>query len=332
MDYRASGVDRDLADQFIENLSQKIETTRRPEIESRLGDFGGFFRAPSHLKDPLWVATTDGVGTKLLLAETLNHYQGLGQDLVGMCVNDLLCCRAEPLVFLDYIATGKLEPKALQAFMESLVAACRESRVSLIGGETAEMPGFYSPGRFDVAGFSVGVLERAHRFNPDNVAIGDQIFGFASSGFHSNGYSLVRRVIENQGWKLDAVLEGSVVGDYLLKPTELYVKRILALFETAQIKAASHITGGGLIENLPRGVVESRVSLKLKRSSIPTSPLMKRFVEAAKLEEREAFSTWNMGVGFCVIAPAEAASEIQKQGGFCIGEVIPKANVGVVLE
>lgn len=332
MDYKSSGVDRAEGDRFVSNLEPVIRSTFRKEVESDVGDFGAFFRAPSHLKDPLWVATTDGVGTKLLIAEELKVHRGIGQDVVGMCVNDLLCCRAEPIVFLDYLATGKIEAGAMVELVEGIAAACKESNCSLVGGETAEMPGYYPAGRYDVAGFSIGVLERHQRFDPKKVVPGDLIFGFTSSGFHSNGYSLVRKVVEKQKWKWSQNLEGQILGEALLKPTELYVKRILELFSKTDVKAAAHITGGGLIENLPRGVDEKSVSLLLQKSRIPTPPLMKKFAEAAELDEREAFSTWNMGVGFCVIAPSSSTEIIQKAGGLQIGTVIKKASDTVILE
>jgi len=331
MDYKSSGVDREQGDRFVSNLGPVIRSTFRSEIESDIGDFGAFFRAPTHLKDPLWVATTDGVGTKLLLAEEAGSHRGVGQDVVAMCVNDLLCCRAEPIVFLDYLATGKIEGRALSELVEGIATACKESNCSLVGGETAEMPGYYPAGRYDVAGFSIGVLERSTRFNPKQVVAGDLIFGFPSSGFHSNGYSLVRKVIETQKWSLSQTLEGKVLGEALLAPTELYVKRVLKLFSKVEIKAAAHITGGGLIENLPRGVDEKAVSLSIDRSKIPTSAIMRRFVEAAKLAEKEAYSTWNMGIGFCVIAPSSSQAAIIEAGAIEIGQVIAKQNEAVIL-
>lgn len=326
MDYKASGVDRDLADQFIEELKVKISSTNREEVESEVGDFGGFFRAPKHMKDPLFVATTDGVGTKLLLAEEAQSHRGLGQDLVAMCVNDLIACKAEPLIFLDYLATGKIEKKILQELLFGVVDACKESGCSLVGGETAEMPGFYAPSRYDVAGFSVGVLERADRMKVSDVVAGDRIFGIPSSGFHSNGYSLVRKVIEKQGWKLSQSFDGKTLQEQVLSPTRLYVRSMLDLFKKVKIKAAAHITGGGLVENLPRGVDESKVSLVLQKSKIPTQAFVRRFVEAAGLEEREAYSTWNMGIGFCFILSGEEAQRLPQGEWIEIGWVEAKTS------
>jgi len=321
MDYKAAGVDRELGDRFVDDIKPRLKATFRPEIESDIGDFGGFFRAPSHLKNPLWVATTDGVGTKLLLAEEAGQHRGVGQDVVAMCVNDLLCCRAEPIVFLDYLATGKIDQKILDEVVIGMADACLESGCSLIGGETAEMPGYYSPKRYDVAGFSLGVLEREKRFDRKNVKPGDVVFGFASSGFHSNGYSLVRKIMGDQNWTLNSHIEGVVLGDFLLKPTELYVKRALKLFASDDVKACAHITGGGLIENLPRGIDETSVRIVLKKDRIQTPPAMQAFVRAAKLEAKEAYSTWNMGIGFCVIGSKELRPSIQALGGIELGYV-----------
>lgn len=326
MDYRESGVDRALADSFVEGLKSKVKKTHRKEVLGDLGDFGCFFRAPAGMREPIFVASTDGVGTKLELAEKVGGraHRSVGQDVVAMCVNDLIACKAEPLIFLDYLATGKLEPKALEALMDGIVDACKESLCTLAGGETAEMPGYYPQGRYDVAGFSVGVLERSERLDPQAVVPGDCILGLGSSGFHSNGYSLVRRVLQMQGWKLDQDFEGEALGELLLRPTKLYVKPVLETLKRAPIKAAAHITGGGLVENLPRGVVESRVRLILNRSKIKTPSFMKRFVEAAELEEREAFSTWNMGLGFAAIVSKEARDLVlgqNEEGWVEIGRV-----------
>jgi phosphoribosylformylglycinamidine cyclo-ligase len=335
MDYRAAGVDREAADTFIENLKSEIEKTSRPEVLSSIGDFGGFFEAPKNLKDPIWVATTDGVGTKLVLAEEVGGVanEAVGQDVVAMCVNDLIACRAEPIVFLDYLATGKLDSKSLGSLMKGIVSGCRESGCALIGGETAEMPGYYPAQRYDVAGFSIGALERSHRLNRESSKPGDLIFAFPSSGFHSNGYSLVRKVLKDQNWKLSDSLEGVALSKALLEPTKLYVRPMLEVFRRVNVKAAAHITGGGLIENLPRGVNEAKVQMFIRKDKIPTSSLMKRFVEAARLDEREAFSTWNMGVGFCFIISPEEKNQIADLPVIEIGhlEVRPPQSESVVL-
>ncbi len=323
MEYKDAGVDRDLADHLIEDLKTKISSTNRPEVESEVGDFGGFFRAPKHLKDPVFVATTDGVGTKLLLAEEYQAHRKIGQDLVAMCVNDLVACKAEPLVFLDYLATGKIDRPQLNEVLLGIIEACRESNCSLIGGETAEMPGFYKPGRYDLAGFSVGVMERDARMKRDSVVAGDVIFGLPSSGFHSNGYSLVRRVVERQGWKLSDLRHGRSLGEALLEPTKLYVRQALEIFRSVPVKAASHITGGGLIENLPRGFDETKVAAVIQKAKIPTSALMRDFVGAAELSEIEAFSTWNMGIGFCFVVSQEDRAKLPQGDWIELGRMEP---------
>jgi phosphoribosylformylglycinamidine cyclo-ligase len=269
----------------------------------------------------VFVATTDGVGTKLLLAEEAQAHRKIGQDLVAMCVNDLVACKAEPLVFLDYLATGKIDREQLNEVLLGIVDACRESNCSLIGGETAEMPGFYKPGRYDLAGFSVGAMERSDRMKRESVVAGDIIYGLPSSGFHSNGYSLVRRVLERQNWKLSDLRHGRSLGEALLEPTKLYVRQALELFRLVPVKAASHITGGGLIENLPRGFEESKVSAVIQRSRIPTSAVMRDFVGAAELSEVEAFSTWNMGIGFCVVVSQADRSKIPQGNWIELGHM-----------
>lgn len=314
MDYKDSGVDREAAYSFIDQIQVKTKRRFREEVLSDLGDFGAFFQAPKYLKDPIFVATTDGVGTKLLLAEEAGGraHRAVGQDAVAMCVNDLLACRAEPLVFLDYLATGKLEPTVLSHLLDGIVDACEESGCSLIGGETAQMPGFYPGGRYDVAGFCIGALERTRRFYPENIVAGDVVMGFASAGFHSNGFSLVRKVLDDQKWKLHETFEGQTLGESLLTPTRLYVKPLLKIFRDFEIKGAAHITGGGLVDNLPRAVQESKVQIRINEKAIPTSATMRRFVEAAKLSRDEAFSTWNMGVGFSIFMSRAEADRFLK--------------------
>ncbi len=335
MSYAESGVDRDEAYRFVDRITERARRTRREEVLSEIGDYGGFFRAPTHMKEPVFVATTDGVGTKLILAEEMGGaaHRAVGQDVVAMCVNDLISCRAEPLIFLDYIATGKMDPKSLDALLEGIISACEESGCSLAGGETAQMPGFYPGSRYDVAGFSVGVLEKSHRLDASKVRPGDIVYGMISNGFHSNGFSLVRKVCAENKWTMDQLIEGEVLGEALLRPTRLYVKPVLKLFSEFEVKLAAHITGGGLIENLPRGFKESEVRIVIERKQVPTSALMKRFVEHAKLTEKEAFCTWNMGVGFAFVLPSKDGSLLENSSLmsdlkiFKIGQV-EKAEAG----
>lgn len=324
-DYKAAGVDRELAQQWVEGFQDQMEATYRPEVLGERNDFGNYFQAPNSYREPLWVATTDGVGTKLELAEKAgaSSYVGIGQDLVAMCVNDLLACRAEPLVFLDYLATGKIEIDSKMKLMSGIVNACKQSGCSLIGGETAEMPGFYPPGRFDVAGFAIGVLEKSKRFVKAAAQPGDAIVGVASSGFHSNGYSLIRKIMQEQNWQLDTEVEGEVLGDYLLRPTTLYIKELLEVCRDEAVKAAIHITGGGLVENLPRAFKDEAFAITIDTKAWAVPPVMQAFQMAGKIDDREVFSTWNMGIGFCFIMEAGAAARLcQENSKFLkIGEV-----------
>jgi phosphoribosylformylglycinamidine cyclo-ligase len=321
IDYKSSGVDRALADQLVDDVAGEIAKSRRAEVVGGLGDFGGFFRAPENYKKPLFVATTDGVGTKLLLAIESQQLSGLGQDLVAMCVNDLIACRAEPLIFLDYFATGKLSGNDWKVLVTGINRACQDSGCSLIGGETAEMPGFYAPRHFDLAGFAVGVVEADQRFDPLSVKEGDLIIGFASSGFHSNGYSLIRKIVSDQRWSLDLDFEGAPLAEHLLRPTELYPQKLLSLLRRPSVKAGCHITGGGLIENLPRGWKSENLQAVVDSSCWELPSFMQRFVEAAAIEKREAYSTWNMGLGFCMIVDPSDESPFTKAGGRVVGEM-----------
>lgn len=323
--YEESGVSRKAADEWVELISGPMAKNFRPEVLSGVGDYGSFYEAPSSYQEPIWVATTDGVGTKLCLAEEagVSSFVGIGQDVVAMCVNDLLACRAEPLIFLDYLATGKLEPQQSEKLLLGIIEACKNSNCSLIGGETAEMPGFYPAGRLDVAGFSVGVLEKRQRFNKSLISAGDQIIGVPSSGFHSNGYSLIRKIMKDQSWRLDSQLDGEILGESLLQPTRLYINELLGLIREDQVLAAAHITGGGIIENISRVYDEQKVHAAFYLNRYEAPALMQTFCSAGQLEVREAFSTWNMGIGFCLIVKSEAVERILSQNPhyFLLGEI-----------
>jgi len=333
--YEEAGVSRKEADRWVDLIAGPMSKNFRREILSDVGDYGSFYEAPSHYSQPIWVATTDGVGTKLCLAEEAGDaaFVGIGQDVVAMCVNDLLACRAEPLIFLDYLATGKLKAKQSEKLVMGIIDACRRSGCSLIGGETAEMPGFYPPGRLDVAGFSVGVLEKTQRFNKKAVSAGDCIIAVPSSGFHSNGYSLIRKVMKEQSWNLDSQIEGQVLGESLLEPTKLYVNELLSLIRNESVLAAAHITGGGILENITRVYDESKVHAAFRLSDYEAPALMQTFCEAAKLDQKEAYSTWNMGIGFCLIVKPEfkeALLEMQPTY-FVLGEMREGVSEPVVL-
>lgn len=304
MDYKEAGVDRKAGEDFVDQLKAGVKAIQRPEVLSGLGGFGACFEAPSHYQKPVFVATTDGVGTKLLLAEEAGSkaYPFVGQDCVAMCTNDLAASLAEPLVFLDYLATGKLNPKALQPLMEGILEGCRLSSCSLVGGETAEMPGYYPDGRFDVAGFSVGVIEKELAVHLPPLQEGDILVGLPSNGFHSNGYSLIRKIMQKESWSLATEVEGVKLSDYLLRPTEVYVTQTLRALRELNLKRAAHITGGGLIENLPRVLTEG-FGIEIQKNKFEVPDVQNAFAQVGGLEEIEAFSTWNMGIGFCWIIP-----------------------------
>jgi len=271
LSYRDAGVDIDAGNQLIEEIKPHVARTRRPEVMGGLGGFGALFEIPLHrYQQPVLVSGTDGVGTKLKLALEMNKHDTIGIDLVAMCVNDILVQGAEPLFFLDYYATGKLDTEIAADVVEGIAEGCHQSGAALIGGETAEMPGMYSEGNYDMAGFCVGIREKNAIIDGSKVQPGDTLIGIASSGPHSNGYSLVRKVLEVSKADLNQDLDGQTLGDALLAPTRSYVKSILQLLEQVDIHAMSHITGGGLLENIPRVMPEnSRAKLDVSSLKLP---------------------------------------------------------------
>jgi len=334
MDYKTSGVDVEAGRSFVQRIKGAVGTTRRPEVLGDLGSFGGFFRLGNY-QEPVLVAGTDGVGTKLKLAHLLDRHDTVGIDLVAMCVNDVLTSGAEPLFFLDYLATGHLEPAQLAAVVEGIAAGCRLANCALLGGETAEMPGFYGGGEYDVAGFCVGVVERSQLIDGSGIEIGDRVIALASSGVHSNGYSLVRKVIEVGGWKwsdrLD-VFRGQSLGDYFLTPTEIYVQPVLSALEVGiGIRGMAHITGGGLPENLPRCLAPGQ-SIQVDRHSWSIPPAFRWLASVGDISDRDCFHTFNMGVGFATIVPpsqVDTALNFFGQAGcrpWVLGEVVPGAG------
>lgn len=343
MDYKQAGVDVEAGRAFVNRIKGMVEGTYRPEVLGGLGGFGGCFELPGGYQKPVLVSGTDGVGTKLTLAQALDRHDTVGIDLVAMCVNDVLTIGAEPLFFLDYLATGKLLPGQLAEVVTGVAQGCKASGCALLGGETAEMPGFYAPGEYDIAGFCVGIVEKTRMLDGSAVAIGDRIIGLASSGVHSNGFSLVRKIVaegdrghrETAGrstgydWtEKPTILNGQSLGEALLTPTQLYVKPILqALKSTLTIHGMAHITGGGLPENLPRCLGEGQ-SVRLKLDSWPVPSIFKWLQMAGKVSLRDMFNTFNMGVGFAVIVPSNqsAAACLQFEGAgiaaYDIGEVV----------
>lgn len=303
MDYRTAGVDVMAGRAFVERIRTCVEATRRPEVVGGLGGFGGLCRLPEGFRRPLLVAGTDGVGTKLEIAQAHGRHYGVGIDLVAMCVNDVITCGAEPLFFLDYIATGKLSPAAMAEVVEGIAAGCRSSGCALLGGETAEMPGFYLPGRYDLAGFCVAVVEEDELVDGSLVREGDAIVAVASSGIHSNGFSLVRSILEAKGIAPESRLEGSEdpLIEVLLTPTALYGSLVKALRQAGlSPHGMAHITGGGLPENLPRCLPVGVQGVVDPGSWEP--PAVFRWLEnLGEIPQADLWNTFNMGVGFCLV-------------------------------
>ena len=310
MDYKQAGVDVELGRDFVSGIRQKVESTYRPEVLGGLGDFGGCFQLPSGYQEPVLVSGTDGVGTKLKIAQELNRHDTVGIDLVAMCVNDVLTSGAEPLFFLDYIATGKLNPSQLTQVVEGIAEGCLQSGCALLGGETAEMPGFYQSGEYDLAGFCVGITEKSKILDGSQVQVGDIAVGLASSGIHSNGFSLVRKIIADSGLSWDAtpeVFEGASLGEVFLSPTRIYVKSVLAARRSPiDIHGMAHITGGGIPENLPR-CLNKKQSMQIYPHSWSIPPVFKWLAKTGKVSSAAMFQTFNMGIGFVVIVPPQDA-------------------------
>lgn len=310
MDYKQAGVDIEAGRSFVEQIKQDVQSTYRPEVLGGLGGFGGYFQLPSGYKEPVLVSGTDGVGTKLKIAQELSRHDTVGIDLVAMCVNDILTSSAEPLFFLDYLATGKLNPQQLAEVVQGIAEGCRQSGCALSGGETAEMPGFYQLGEYDIAGFCVGIVEKSKLLNGSQVQVGDVAIGLASSGVHSNGFSLVRKIIEtnNFSWSdRPKLLAGKTLGEVLLTPTQIYVKPILEALKTEiDIHGMAHITGGGLPENLPRCLGIGK-SIQVKRDSWSILPIFQWLAEVGNVSDEAMLETFNMGIGFVVIVPPEQA-------------------------
>jgi phosphoribosylformylglycinamidine cyclo-ligase len=310
VDYRESGVDIEVGRSFVEGIRDLVSQTKRVGMLGELGGFGGLFELPSSYKQPVLVSGTDGVGTKLKIAQACDRHDTVGIDLVAMCVNDILTSGAEPLFFLDYIATGKLKPQQLTEVIKGISIGCQQAGCGLLGGETAEMPGFYGQGEYDLAGFAVGIVEKALLLNGTQVKVGDAIVGLASSGLHSNGFSLVRKIIEERGFSWSDRLDladgiSGTLGEILLTPTQIYVKPILeALKSPLDIHGLAHITGGGIPENLPRCLGQNQVMEILPQSwEIPA--IFNWLAEQGEVNTEDMFNTFNMGIGMAVIVAAD---------------------------
>jgi len=304
--YADAGVDIDAGNRLVDEIRGPVEATNRPEVIGGLGGFGGLFELPmDRYTRPVLVSGTDGVGTKLRLAIDTGRYDGIGIDLVGMCVNDVLVTGAEPLFFLDYYATAHLDAAVAAPVIKSIAEGCRQAGAALIGGETAEMPGMYASGDFDLAGFCVGVVEYEKRIDGSRIAEDDVVLGLASSGPHSNGYSLVRRIIEHAGATLDQPLADATLADALLAPTRIYVQAVRTLLETIDVLAMAHITGGGLAENFER-VIPDGMAATLKRDAWQRPAVFDWLAQAGNVSEHEMGRTFNNGIGFCIVVAADS--------------------------
>ena len=319
--YRDSGVDVQAGYDAVKLMKAHVARTKIPGVFSDLGGFGGMFELDSGLKNPILVSGTDGVGTKLKIAFELDKHDTVGIDCVAMCVNDVLCCGAKPLFFLDYIAVGKNFPEKVAAIVSGVAEGCVQSNCALIGGETAEMPGFYPVNEYDIAGFSVGVVEREKILNPENVKAGDLIIALPSSGVHSNGFSLVRKILANKNLHEHVAEFGKSLGEELLTPTKIYVREVLPLI--SKIKSIAHITGGGFYENIPRALPKN-LTAKIELSKIKTPAVFDLLMKTGNIELDEMFHVFNMGVGMVLMTSPDNANEILNsiKSSYLIGEII----------
>lgn len=308
LSYKDAGVDIDAGNQLIDRIKPIAKRTHRPGVMGGLGGFGGFFEIPKGYTEPLLVSGTDGVGTKLKLAMDLNLHNTIGIDLVAMCANDLIVTGAEPLFFLDYYATGQLNLEVATAVIDGIGTGCEQAGCALIGGETAEMPGMYQGDDYDLAGFCVGVVEKSKVITGEKVAAGDVIVGVSSSGPHSNGYSLIRKILEVAQADLNSDLDGKPLGQTLLEPTKMYVKSTLEVLKQVDVHAIAHITGGGLPENLPR-VLPTATQAVIKESSWSWPTAFKWLQEKGKVETFEMYRTFNCGIGLVMVVAADQAEQ-----------------------
>ncbi|MBW4643492.1 MAG: phosphoribosylformylglycinamidine cyclo-ligase [Goleter apudmare HA4340-LM2] len=332
MDYRDAGVDVEAGRAFVDQIRNLVHSTFRPEVLGGLGGFGGCFQLPRGYQEPVLVSGTDGVGTKLKIAQILNRHDTVGIDLVAMCVNDVLTSGAEPLFFLDYVATSALDKDQLTQVVAGIAAGCKLAGCALLGGETAEMPGFYQVGEYDLAGFCVGIVEKSQMLDGSQVQLGDVAIALASTGVHSNGLSLVRKIVSDRGFawhERPELLGGETIAEAFLKPTRIYVKPVLAARQAGvEIHGMAHITGGGLPENLPRCLGTSQ-AIKIDSNSWYLPPLFQWLAAAGTVRAEAMYNTFNMGIGFVVLVPPHQAeqtiSHFQSENisAFAIGEVIP---------
>jgi len=328
--YKDSGVNIDAGNLSVELMKNNIRRTFRKEVLADIGGFSGLFEVPKKYKNPVLVSGTDGVGTKLKIAFMMDKHDTIGIDCVAMCVNDILCQSAEPLFFLDYIATGKIYPEKIAEIVKGVAEGCLQAGCSLIGGETAEMPGFYPEGEYDIAGFAVGIVDRNNIIDGSSIKKGDVVLGIPSSGVHSNGYSLVRKLFfDVYKYNVNSYIQelGMTLGEELLKPTRIYVKPVLKILEKFKIKGIAHITGGGFIENIPR-IIPKGLRTVIQKNSFEILPIFNIIKSLGSLTDEEMFRTFNMGIGLVLVVEESIADDIVRFAGdlgekmFKIGSII----------
>lgn len=336
--YKSAGVDVEAGYEAVKLMKEHVQKTFIPGVLSTLGGFGGLFEIGTGYKNPVLVSGTDGVGTKLKIAFMMNKHDTVGQDCVAMCVNDIICSGAKPLFFLDYIAVGKNKPERVASIVKGVADGCQLAGCALIGGETAEMPGFYPIDEYDLAGFSVGIVDKENIIDSKKVKPGDKLIGLASSGVHSNGFSLVRKIFAlDKGGHIEKHIEilGTSLGDALIRPTKIYVKSILSLIDNVGINAVSHITGGGFYENIPR-MLPDGLTASIDINSFKILPIFKLIEREGNIAERDMFNTFNMGIGMVIAVDAGKASAAMDllhaygETAYIIGEVT-EGNEGVIL-
>lgn len=334
LSYLDAGVDIDAGNELVERIKPAVKSTHRSGVVSGLGGFGGLFQLDTgRYKEPLLVSGTDGVGTKLLLANQLNRHDTIGIDLVAMCVNDILTCGAEPLFFLDYYATGKLKIDNAQAVIEGIAEGCRQAGCALIGGETAEMPGLYGQDEYDLAGFTVGVVDRSKLINGSQIKAGHIMLGLASSGPHSNGYSLIRKVLEQSGDSPSMPMGKSTLGEALLAPTRIYVKSLLDLTERYPVDGLAHITGGGISENIVRAIPDG-LGVEIDLSAWQLPGIFQWLQSRGGISEKEMLRTFNCGIGMVLVVAEESADAIcgalseADEAVYRLGRVVECSNSG----
>lgn len=334
LDYKAAGVDKEAGYQQVQLIKDMVSNTFTKDVITEVGGFSGMVGLDmTNLEEPVLVSGTDGVGTKLMIAQAMNQHNTIGIDLVAMCVNDIICQGARPLFFLDYIATGKLDPEKMATIVEGVAEGCIQSGAALVGGETAEMPGMYGENDYDLAGFAVGVVDKKKIISGAAIKEGDLAIGLPSSGVHSNGFSLVRAILDKNNISYEDAFgeSGQTVGEVLLTPTKIYAKAITGLLEKVDVHGIAHITGGGLYENLPR-VLPEGLGIEVDASAIPRLEIFDYLQELGKVEMKEMFNTFNMGVGMVIfVDPEEAEASLESLAaaditGFKLGEVSSKVD------